>query len=181
MRPGVCVPAPGVGLVLFSSVCVFGSGCIRPAVFASFHVCLCRRTMGVSSDSRRQEEKRTNFLHTLEFIKTCRSVFIPNKKLPGKCYFILFLTKLLISMCPWSLGSFLINIEASAYIKPLDSDKITNNIITVNNAVCATANRNLTYHLTSFEEKTLCTKMYYLFKHSEYKKSFSHTFNLVTK
>lgn len=79
-------------------------------------------------------------------------------------YFIfIFLTKLLISMCPWSLGSFLINIEASAYIKPLESDNITNNIVTVNNAVCATANRNLTYHLTSFEEKTLCTKTYYLF------------------
>lgn len=28
----------GVGLVLFRSVCVIGSGCIRPAVFASFHV-----------------------------------------------------------------------------------------------------------------------------------------------
>lgn len=47
---GVCVPAPSEALVLFSSVCVFRSGCIRPAVFASFHVCLCRRTMGVSFD-----------------------------------------------------------------------------------------------------------------------------------
>lgn len=46
-------------------------------------------------------------------------------------------------------------IEASGDIKPLDNDKITTNIVRVNNAVCATANRNLNYHLTTFKEKNI--------------------------